>query len=724
MSNRPIRARIVGAVVAFSLVATVLSVVASPSTELAEAANLSGFDPGLIITDELFYNPNTMTAAEIQSFMESKDPDCVDYTYMDGVTPMMCIQDYSAKVPARDANSNCAAIPSSTSKSASAILYLMATACGINPQVLLVLLQKEEDLILNAHSEGRYQIAAGYGCPDTAACASKYKGYANQLYNAAYSFKQWHKPLTRQFMPYKNNTIRYSPNAKCGSTTVYIKNYATAALYTYTPYVPNRAALAAGYGYGDSCSAYGNRNFYNYFADWFGNPGNLLKNASFSDKTSYWKSGSTGFMDKTSVSDALRAQSGTRYLEITASSPGRRLQQDVKKNASVGSVYTAGVWMRAEDDAATVDGVLKLGALGGTSEYASIPFTADSTWRYYSVNLAINKSHHTKLRFNVELTTANTALRVDSTSAFFDAKVAPRATFTIDEQHTNSSGYGKWRRSSTSAVKVSRTKGPPTVGTYNGTLTTSKSGQYIAQYVKYSAKQGTSYTYGVWLRSAAPGSTYSGTLRLSGIGGIKESAYTPFTVGDQWEFHTVTIDMTHIRHTRLGVYIYPDTVGGKLYFDQPELTTNLVGPDATFDVDGSSLSTPPDGTVIAFVPGDDTIGAAVDGSGFLHVTRTTADASDVHFQVVRTTGVGETYRFEVWVKSAVPGTTFDGAVVLEGRTGATGYELVEQPFTATDVWTRAYVDYTVGTADLTRLRASVRLDSDGADIYVDGAKLN
>ena len=49
-----------------------------------------------------------------------------------------------------------------------------------------------------------------------------------------------------------------------------IKNKATAALYYYTPYVPNSAALGAGWGLGNSCSAYGNRNFYLYFTTWFG----------------------------------------------------------------------------------------------------------------------------------------------------------------------------------------------------------------------------------------------------------------------------------------------------------------------------------------------------------------------------------------------------------------------------------------------------------------------
>ena len=40
-------------------------------------------------------------------------------------------------------------------------------------------------------------------------------------------------------------------------------------MYRYTPYQPNEGALAAGYGTA-YCGAYGNRNFYLYFEDWFG----------------------------------------------------------------------------------------------------------------------------------------------------------------------------------------------------------------------------------------------------------------------------------------------------------------------------------------------------------------------------------------------------------------------------------------------------------------------
>jgi hypothetical protein len=722
MAKRPFRARFAAGVVAFSLVATLLTVLAPQSTETAEAADLSSFDPSMIITDAVFTNSGSMTEGAIQSFLESKNVGCSDYT--SGSTKYVCIKNYSTKYSSRAANSNCSAMSSSSSAKASTIIYRVARACGINPQVLIVLVQKEQGLLSGARSPVSYKWATGYACPDTSACDTKYSGFFNQIWNAAWQFKQWMNPLSRQYMPNKNNTIKYHPNSSCGTTTVYIKNLATAALYTYTPYVPNKAALSAGYGLGDSCSSYGNRNFFNYFSDWFGSPGNLLKNASFSSNTSYWKSGPTGTISKTTVTDSSKAESGSRFVVVSAAAAGRRLEQDVKKKSYVGDLFTAGAWVRADADDATVEGFVKLQARGGTAESTYVPFTANGTWQYVPVNLAISKTGHTVLRFDVELSTKNTALRVDTTSVYLDAKVTPRATMKVDEQHTNSSGYGAWKRSSTSTVKVSRTKGPPTVGTYNGTLTISKAGAYIAQYVKYTARRGTSYTYGVWLRSASAGSTYSGRLAVSGVGGTTEKVFTPFTVGDTWEFHSVTIDMANTSHNRIGVYIYPDTVGGKLYFDQPELSTNVVTPDATFDIDGSALSTPPATTIVSVVQGDETIGAAVDGTGFLHVTNTTADDSDVHFQITRRLGVGEKYRFEVWVKSATPGTPYDGAVVLEGRTGTTGYELTEQSFTATDEWTRVYIDYTVGVANLTRLRASVRLDSPGADIYVDAAKLN
>jgi hypothetical protein len=67
---------------------------------------------------------------------------------------------------------------------------------------------------------------------------------------------------------------------KCGSKVFQLKSQASAALYYYTPYTPNDVALKNLYGTGDTCSAYGNRNFWRFYSDWFGSPiggGFLLK---------------------------------------------------------------------------------------------------------------------------------------------------------------------------------------------------------------------------------------------------------------------------------------------------------------------------------------------------------------------------------------------------------------------------------------------------------------
>jgi uncharacterized protein YjdB len=131
------------------------------------------------------------------------------------------------------------------------------------------LIQKETGLITDPiPNSWDYQRTAGYGCPDTAACSEKYYGFKNQIRNAAALFRIV-MDGNSSYYPIGYNNVRYSPDPNCGSSTVYIQNLATSALYRYTPYQPNAGALAAGYGTAP-CGAYGNRNFFAYFEDWFG----------------------------------------------------------------------------------------------------------------------------------------------------------------------------------------------------------------------------------------------------------------------------------------------------------------------------------------------------------------------------------------------------------------------------------------------------------------------
>ena len=236
----------------------------------AAAAPVTDFDPGFLISDPLMYDSSTMTAGEIQTFLNSKGASCsagAGYT---------CIKNYGETTPTRAADALCGgAYVGGTNESAASIIAKVSSACGINPQVLLVTLQKEQGLITATAGKtaATYSRALGFGCPDNAggACNPSYAGFANQVYSAAKQLKRYaSNPTGYSYRAGRTNTILWHPNAACGSSQVYIQNQATASLYNYTPYRPNAAALAAGYGSGDACSSYGNRNFHLYFTSWFG----------------------------------------------------------------------------------------------------------------------------------------------------------------------------------------------------------------------------------------------------------------------------------------------------------------------------------------------------------------------------------------------------------------------------------------------------------------------
>lgn len=241
-------------------------------------ATLSGFSAGNIIDNATMSNKDSMSEAQIQSWLSSKNS-CNNNNYANYVK-------YTAKgytyiwVGAANDTGHFACISeekfdssglptSGDGQTAAQIIYQAAQDYDINPQVLIVLIQKESGLITDTWpNAGQYKSATGYDCPDTGACNGSF-GFIAQVRSAANLF---HTVLTGGWTNYPvgSDYVLYNSNTSCGGSVITIQNLATSALYRYTPYQPNTAALAAGYGTGDSCSAYGNRNFYNYFTDWFG----------------------------------------------------------------------------------------------------------------------------------------------------------------------------------------------------------------------------------------------------------------------------------------------------------------------------------------------------------------------------------------------------------------------------------------------------------------------
>ena len=276
--SKPFR-RLVAGLAGLSLVAAGLAVVAVTAHPAEATTVLADFDPANIIDDAVMFNGTTMSAAAIQTFLNGKQPTCAS-----GAT---CLKSFTADIPALTANPMCGAVAAQRNATAAQIIFEVARACNVNPQVILVMLQKEQTLVTGRTPYSGesvsliYRKATGLGCPDTAACDPAQYGLFNQLYGVAYWLVRYTMPKgTGPGTPYsslynwfpigKPNGVLYHPNAACGAKTITIDNKATASLYYYTPYQPNAASLAAGWGIGDSCSSYGNRNFYLYFTTWFG----------------------------------------------------------------------------------------------------------------------------------------------------------------------------------------------------------------------------------------------------------------------------------------------------------------------------------------------------------------------------------------------------------------------------------------------------------------------
>ncbi len=233
---------------------------------IVKAAAVSGFDPESIISDSLFYDANAMSAAEIQSFLDSKIGTCENGKCLNVLQTAISSRD--AWVSQATGQLVCSAIRGGTMP-VSELIYRVQVACGISAKVILVTLQKEQGLTTSsAPSDWNLRAAMGASCPDTEPCDPSFAGVGPQIVKGVQQLKIY--KAGRFGKQPGANYIGYNPNGACGGTTLNIRNYATAALYNYTPYQPNPAALAAGWGLGDGCSSYGNRNFYNYYTSWFG----------------------------------------------------------------------------------------------------------------------------------------------------------------------------------------------------------------------------------------------------------------------------------------------------------------------------------------------------------------------------------------------------------------------------------------------------------------------
>ena len=383
----------------FVVLSTLLfSGVVGPFKRAGSAVTASDWKAGSIIEDGIFTAASSMSTADIQSFLNSKVPACdsngTKTSEFGGGTraqwaiargypgAFTCLRDYyevpktepGNYIPANNYGGK--AIPAGAI-SAAQMIYNASQRYQINPKVLLVTIHKESSGPLTVDEwplEKQYTYAMGAHCPDSgpggsANCDVNYSGFSMQIAESAALMRWYLDSMSQSWWqykkPYQNNYILWNVSQTgCGGGNVYIENKATAALYTYTPYQPNQAALNNMYGTGDGCSAYGNRNFWRIFNDWFGSGENydwqIVDQAAYRDAA---RTERIGYMPS--------VQPGTTvYMQIKAKNIGSKPWNSMTRLVTLSPpgrssiFYDPADWIMYNRPASPMEGTVPSGAVG------------------------------------------------------------------------------------------------------------------------------------------------------------------------------------------------------------------------------------------------------------------------------------------------------------------------------------------------------------------------
>lgn len=242
------------------------AVIATSTPEEASAAP-GAFDRNMVLSNAVFDAVDTMNADQIQAFLDRY--------------PNSCLRNHRAPVPRGYSDYGPAG-------RAADVIRAAATLWRVNPQVILVTLEKEQSLVTGGAGcpSWRYWSAMGYGCPDggaqyaypslgiTSTCVSNinWAGFSAQVNRGTWQL-QFNRQRAEGNLNWNNSSsvmnygfytkgwrraragaelIYYDGWATISGQSIYMTNGATATLYTYTPHVSANLA------------------FYNLFTNWFG----------------------------------------------------------------------------------------------------------------------------------------------------------------------------------------------------------------------------------------------------------------------------------------------------------------------------------------------------------------------------------------------------------------------------------------------------------------------
>lgn len=215
----------------------------------------NNFDPNYIIGDHDILNSKAMSYEDVVEFLKQRNSFLANYTTANAEGKIQNAAQIIYNAAANNYDCSDANLSDSPSKLEKQI---KCKPISINPQFLLVLLQKEQSLIDDkTPRQSQLDWATGYGCPDGGGCNSRWKGFGKQVNSAALQFSEYMK-VPAKYTYKAGNLYRFTDSKSQGqdkeNLLVRPANKATAALYNYTPHVYN-----------------GNYNFYNIWQRYFSN---------------------------------------------------------------------------------------------------------------------------------------------------------------------------------------------------------------------------------------------------------------------------------------------------------------------------------------------------------------------------------------------------------------------------------------------------------------------
>lgn len=248
------------------------------------------FNPDKIIDDKVFADTQTFGGAEgIQKFLETKG------SVLSNTSPEFIAKLKEPTVDALKAGLEDPRPSLGRLRTAAELIWDASIQSGLNPQVILVTLNKEQGLIDGRKNATQIELqkaldrAMGFDCPDATGCGNLFPGFYFQLFGNFDAEGNRYLGAAKSLMKSYNVTTGRGPifNGKASQVgdmisldntmggydnilpqqTLTLSNRATAALYRFTPHVFN-----------------GNYNFWKFFQAWFKYPnGTLLKLAASAD---------------------------------------------------------------------------------------------------------------------------------------------------------------------------------------------------------------------------------------------------------------------------------------------------------------------------------------------------------------------------------------------------------------------------------------------------------